>query len=175
MTRNSKIIMIVLVILMLATAITVVINYSHVKNKLALLEKEEIILLEKGMEICRITLTDLIEIGPEVFEADMKSSSMLSSEKHIYTGVALSELFLAKGISLENKTKVIAGSLDGYQVPLKIEEIIALDNVFLVYKVDGDYLKGYNEAGGQGPYMIVIRGDKFSQRWAKYVVELSIE
>ncbi len=175
MNRNTKIIIIVLVLLVIATGTTVMANYNHSKDRLALLEKQEILLYEKGIEVCRITFADFNEIGPTEFQADLKSSTMTKPEAHSYTGIALSDLFTYAGISLEDKSRVIAGSLDGYRVPLKIEEIVALDNVFLVYQDDGEFLKAYDQPGGQGPYMIVVRGDRFSQRWAKYVIELNVE
>ncbi len=175
MNQKTKIITIVLAILLLATGIAVSANYSHSKERLALLEKQEILLYENGIEVCSITFSDLNEIVPTEFQADLKSSAMMKPEAHSYTGVPLPDLFTYAGISLEDKSRVIAGSLDGYRVPLKIEEIVALDNVFLVYKDDGEFLKTYDEPEGQGPYMIVVRGDRFSQRWAKYVVELNAE
>lgn len=175
MNRNTKIIALVLVILVLATGIAVLVNYGHSKERLAILEKQEILLYENGMEVCRITFSDLDEIGSTEFQADLKSSTMLKPEPHSYTGIPLPELFSYAGISLEDKSRVMVGSLDGYRVPLKIEEVTALDNVFLVYKDNGEFLKTYSEPDGQGPYMIVVRGDKFSQRWAKYVVELNVE
>ncbi|GAB1476105.1 hypothetical protein MASR2M70_09370 [Bacillota bacterium] len=175
MKSNSKIIPIILTILAVITAIAVIANYSHSKEQLALLESQEIVLFEKGEEICRIGFDDLTEIGPVEFEANLKSSAMLAPKTHTYTGVALSGLFMAAGIPLRDKSRIVAESLDGYQVPLKIEEVMALDNIFLVFKDDGKYLGAYNEAGGQGPYMMVIRGDKFSQRWAKYVIGLNVE
>lgn len=175
MKSNSKIILIVLAILAVTTAIAVIANYSHSKEQLALLEREEVALFEKGEEICRISYNDLVEIGPVEFEANLKSSAMLLPKEHTYSGVALSDLFISAGIPLMDKSRIVAESLDGYQVPFKIEEVMALDNVFLVFKDDGKYLGAYNEPGGQGPYMIVIRGDKFSQRWAKYVIGLNVE
>jgi len=175
MNRNTKIIAVVLVILILATGIAVLVNYSHSKERLAILERQEILLYEKGTEVCRITFSDLDEIGSTDFQADLKSSTMMKPETHSYTGIPLSELFSHAGISLEDKSRVMVGSIDGYCVPLKIEEVTAMDNVFLVYKDNGEFLKPYNEPEGQGPYMIVVRGDRYSQRWGKYVTELNAE
>lgn len=175
MSKNNKIIGIILAALVLVAGTTVIINYLQAKDKLDLLSSQEIIVSAEGKEIERIGYSDLLEIGPVDFKAKLKSSTMIKSKEHNYTGVAVSDIFTHASISLEGKTQIIIESLDGYIVPLKIEEVLALENVYLVYKDNGEYLKAYKEPDGQGPYMIVVKGDNFSQRWAKYVTGISLE
>ena len=174
MKRNTKIIVIVLTVLVLITAIGAIINMEYAKEKAALLEAAEIAVLEDGTEVSRLSMESIGRLPTLEFTAMLKSSVMKAPEEHAYTGIALSELFASAGVSLEGKSRVVVHSVDGYAVPLKIEEIQELENIYLVYKDNGDYLGSYDEADGQGPYMIVIRGDRFSQRWAKYVCELDV-
>lgn len=160
---------------MVTTAIGAAFNMHYAREKAALLETAEIIVLEEGREVSHLTMDTIGHLPVTNFTARLKSSVMKSPEEHTYTGIAFSDLLAAAGISLEGKSRVVVHSVDGYAVPLTIEEIQALENVFLVYKDNGDYLGSYSEADGQGPYMVVIRGDRFSQRWAKYVCELDVQ
>ncbi len=172
MKKNTRIIITVLALLLVITAIAAGINMKYAREKAALLSAAEIAVLDQGTEVARLTMVTLSQLTATEFTARLKSSIMKSPEEHIYTGIPFSALFPAAGISLEGKSRVEVRSVDGYVVPLAIEEIEELDNIYLVYKDNGKYLGSYGEANGQGPYMIVIRGDSFSQRWAKYVVEL---
>lgn len=168
-------IVIVLAVLVVTTAIGAVYNRQYAHEKAALLEAAEIAVLQEGREVSRLTMETIGQLPTANFTAMLKSSVMESAEKHTYTGIAFADLFAAAGIPLEGKKRVVVHSVDGYAVPFTIEEIQALENVYLVYKDNGKYLGSYGEANGQGPYMIVIRGDRFSQRWAKYVCELDVQ
>lgn len=175
MNKHTKIILVVLILLMVASVITVSINYFQSRERLALLNNQEITISQQGNVLSSITMDDLRDLGEEEFKANLKSSVMTAPKEHTYTGVSLGRLLSSIGISLDSKNSVTVESVDGYSVPLKIEEIKALDNIFIVFKDDGRYLGGYEDPDGQGPYMIVIREDKFSQRWAKYVVGLDVQ
>ena len=175
MKKNTKTIVIVLTLLVVTTVIGAVFNRQYAREKESLLEAAEIAVLEDGSEVSRLTMDTIDKLPTANFTARLKSSIMKAPEEHTYTGIALFDLFTAAGISLEGKSRVVVRSVDGYAVPLTIEEIQVLENVYLVYKDNGDYLGSYGETDGQGPYMIVIRGDSFSQRWAKYVCELDVQ
>ena len=175
MQRNSRIIAIVLAFLVITTAIGAVLNQRYATEKKALLEAAEIAVLESGRQMARLNMNVLGTMKTVEFTARLKSSLMKKPEEHTYTGIALADLFTAAGISLEDKQRVLVHSVDGYVVPLTVKEIKAFDNIYLVYKDNGSYLGSYGEADGQGPYMIVIRGDRFRQRWAKYVCELDVQ
>ena len=175
MNRNTKIIIIVLALLTVTTAVGATLNAQYAREKKALLDAVEIAVLENGAEVARLTMDDIGRLPTEEFTARLKSSIMKAPEEHLYTGIVFSQLFKAAGLSLEDRNRVIVHSVDGYAVPLTIEEIEEMNNVYLVYKDNGAYLGSYNDKGGQGPYMVVVRGDRFSQRWAKYVCELDIQ
>ena len=175
MNWNTKIIVIVIILLTVTTAIGAFFNMRYSEERRTSLEAAEISVIVDGSEAKRFNMESLAELGSEEFSAKLKSSIMESPEEHTYTGIALKELFTSAGISLEDRSRVITYSADGYAVPLKIKEIQENDNIYLVFKDNGDYLRLYGEKDGQGPYMIVVRGDRYSQRWAKYVVELVVE
>ncbi|MEI7885136.1 MAG: hypothetical protein WCI30_07270 [Clostridia bacterium] len=175
MKKNSKIILRVLTVLVVITSIAIFINFQSVKDKAEVFKAAEISVLVDGVEISRFNVQDIGKLSEQNFTAMLKSSIMNSPEEHSYTGITLAELFKSAGISLKGKNRVVVHSIDGYIVPLKIEEIEELDNVYLVYKDNGDYLKSIEEKDGQGPFMIVVRGDQFSQRWAKFASEIEIQ
>lgn len=165
----------VIAALLAATGIGVIFNMQYAREKAALLEAAEIAILENGQEVSRLNMDAISKLPVTEFTAKLKSSLMVSPEEHTYTGVALSELLAASGVSLDGKNTVVVRSVDSYAVPLKIEEIQALENIYLVFKDNGEYLGSYGARDGQGPFMIVIKNDRFSQRWAKYVCELDIQ
>jgi hypothetical protein len=175
MKNHNRTIVIVLAALFLITCAGVIVNRQYAQQKAALAETAEIAVLANGQEVCRLTMANLSKLPVKDFTAALKSSVMKRPEEHTYSGVAFSQLFTLAGISLEGKKRVVVHSVDGYAVPLTIDEIKQLENVYLVFKDNGDYLGKYNQKGGQGPYMIVIKGDRFSQRWAKYVCELDVQ
>lgn len=175
MKRDQKIIVISLVVLLATTAVGAIINRHYAGQRADLLKAAEIIVSEQGKEVSRLNMDTIGRLPTADFKARLKSSVMKSPEEHTYTGIAFSDLLAAAGISLEGKSRVVVHSVDGYAVPLTIKEIKAFQNVYLVYRDNGDYLGSYDEVNGQGPYMVVIRGDRFSQRWAKFVCELDIQ
>ena len=94
--------------------------------------------------------------------------------EHTYTGVPLKNVIKGVGINLEDKNQVVVKAVDGYTVALTAKEVREDDNVFLVYKSDGNLLKSKKE-GGTGPYRLVIRNDQFGQRWCKFVTEVNVK
>lgn len=175
MNRSTRIIVVLLSALFVISAIAIFINMQNVGERRALLEAAQIAVLDNGAEVARLDLKTIDHLDTLEFPAKLKSSIMKKPEEHLYSGIALSQLFAASGVSLEGRKRVVVHSVDGYAVPLGIDEIKELDNIYLVYKDNGKYLGSYGESKGQGPYMIVIRGDRFSQRWAKYVCELDLQ
>lgn len=64
-------------------------------------------------------------------------------------------------------------ALDGYASAVTGQEVLTEDNVYLCIYMNGERLKPKQE-GGLGPYLIVIKNDRFSQRWCKFVEEIQV-
>jgi hypothetical protein len=107
------------------------------------------------------------------FHAVVRSSGNKPVETE-YTGIELSKIFSSLNINTSDMHQVTFNAIDGYKVVLDIDEIYEPNNVYLVFKRDGKYLKTKSQ-GGSGPFQIVIRQDPFSQRWCKHVSEIIIE
>lgn len=173
--RKNRIIQVVLVLLVAATVIGIMVNRQQALVNAALLDTAEIALSVEGKESARINMENLNNLPAQDFKAMLKSSVMVVPIEHTYTGISLKTLFSSVGVSLKDRKQIMVHSVDGYAVPLTISEVTAIDNVYLVYKDNGKYLGTYKQTGGQGPYMIVVKGDQFSQRWAKYVCKLDLQ
>ncbi len=147
-------------------------NRRNVKDKLEIHEKREIIIKSEEREY-NLNLDEISELGEEEFTADLKSSGK-AAETHIYTGVPVKNIFKEKDLEVQKDKQIIVRSVDGYVVALESDEVLEEDNVYLAYKVDGEFLKA-REEGGSGPYQLIIREDQFSQRWCKHVVEIVLD
>ena len=175
MGKGERSIIIILAILLLLTSLGIWYNRQYAREQAALLVAAEILVMEYGQERTRLILEIINNLKVVEFTGQLKSSVMKKPEEHIYTGVPLAELLESAGISWQGKQRVVVRSIDGYAVALKVKEIKGRDNIYLIFKDQGKYLSSYGTKDGQGPYMIVIRGDSFSQRWAKYVCELDVQ
>jgi len=174
MEKSTKKILLVLLVLTAITAVGVGLNYHESRENIKYLEAAEIQIINKGQEEESLTMQDLEALSPTDFTAKLKSSVMQSPEEHSYTGFPLEEVLFLAGLMPEEGEVLSVGSVDGYEVPFSKKELEEMENIFLVYKADGKYLRTYGQKDAQGPYMIVIRGDRFSQRWAKYVCRLEL-
>lgn len=75
---------------------------------------------------------------------------------------------------IKASTKILVKGLDGYVTALSPEEVLADKGVYLAFEKNGKPL-GNMKNGGSGPVQLVANSDNFSQRWCKYVVEVSLE
>lgn len=173
-TSSTKIIIIVIAVLALLTGILAAINLGKSGERRELLEAAEIRVMKGDTQAGIITMETVEALPSQDFSANLKSTGNDPVE-HTYTGVPLSAVLKEAGISLGDSQRVLAVSADGYTVPMDREEVEKEDNIYLVYQDNGEYLGSLDDKDGQGPYMIVIRDDAFSQRWGKYVVELELE
>ncbi|KAB3531269.1 molybdopterin-dependent oxidoreductase [Alkaliphilus pronyensis] len=168
---NKKVLIVILILIGLV-AITAYINRDSLKDKAAMIDNAEITIKEDGEEISKVDFQLIQGLGEEAFKANLKSSGKDAVE-HQYKGVPLKAILNWGEVNLEEKKQVIIKSVDGYTVALTVEEVLEEDNIYVAYEKDGEPL-GTKAEGGNGPYQIIIRKDPFSQRWAKFVVEVEL-
>ncbi len=169
----NKTVVIILIVLLVIVGVTAYLNRGNIAGKEEMVDKAQITFLENGKEIKTIDLSFVQKQGEKTFKKELDTSET-GPEMQTYTGVLLGKLIEIAGIDLDNKSQVIVKAIDGYTVALTVDEVRKKDNVYLVYKNDGEYLKSKSE-GGTGPYRIVIRNDQFGQRWCKFVVEVNVK
>lgn len=168
---NKNTIIIIIVVLVLVVGVFAYLNRDLIADKKEINESAEVLIRGQDVEK-QFTLDEVRKLGEKEFTADLKSSGN-PSEEHTYTGVPVKNLFEQAGIDIKEQEQVTIRSVDGYTIALSSEDILDDDNVYIAYKIDGDSL-GTREDGGSGPYQIIIRKDPFSQRWAKFVVEIEL-
>ena len=169
---NRKTVFITVIALIIIVGIFAHLNGDYIKNKRGIHVNAEIIIKEGDREIL-LTFGEVKELGEEEFKANLKTSGNPAVE-HSYTGVPLKNVIKRVNADIEDKTQVIARSVDGFTSAYNIDEVLEDNNMYLAYMMDGEPLKS-REDGGSGPYQIIIRKDQFSQRWGKYVLEIELQ
>lgn len=137
-----------------------------------ILNNEAIFAVVQGdITIKSYNMTEIAALGEVTFDANLKSSGQ-DPIAHTYTGVLLKSILEDAGIPLSEGGNAIVSAIDGYVVAVANEKLMAEDNVYLAYKMDG-VLIGTREEGGDGPYQMIISKDKFSQYWCKYAYSVA--
>jgi DMSO/TMAO reductase YedYZ molybdopterin-dependent catalytic subunit len=169
----KKAIMIAVVVLVLVVGITAYLNRGDLAAKKESQQNAYVIIKSGGSEMARVDLEQLQQMNVVDVEANLKRSGK-DPEKHVYTGVLLKEVFEAAGIDTNGKDTVIMKAADGYTSAIGMEETLQDDNVYIVFKIDGQPL-GTKEQGGSGPLQVILAKDPFSQRWCKFVMEIELQ
>lgn len=169
---SNRTIGIIILILIIITGVFAFINREMVKDNREVHENAEIIIKGEGSET-KLNFEDIANLGEEEFTAILDTSDS-DPKEHSYIGVPLVNIIEKAGINIEDKKQIIVKGIDGYTIALSSKEVMDKDNVYLVYKLNGKFLKG-KEEGGSGPYQIIVRKDEFSQRWCKFVVEMEVK
>ncbi|NLM51584.1 MAG: molybdopterin-dependent oxidoreductase [Firmicutes bacterium] len=167
-----KKVIVILVILAVIVGVFAYLNKEGVRDKALSQQNAILIIVADGKEY-EVTFAEILALEAVEFPAVLRSSGKPPVDT-TYTGVELKDILAQKGITTEGKTQVITKAVDGYTVALSLEEVLADDNVYVVYKRDGKDL-GAREEGGSGPYQIVIRQDEFGQRWTKFLMEIELQ
>jgi len=170
---NKKIITIIIILLIAVVGITAYLNRGNVAEKEEAQKLAKLHFKESGNQIETVDLNFIKTQGEVTFNKGLDTSDSGPVE-HSFTGVPLINILEGVGIDLLEKEQLIINSVDGYTVALTATEVLKEDNVYIIYKSDGQYLKTKKE-GGSGPYRIVIKDDKFGQRWSKFVTEVNVK
>lgn len=168
--KNIIIISIVVVLLLAAVAVFAVLNAGDLEKKRTLEANALISVLADGEELAEIDSDLINSLEIKDFSAT-KDTSETGPEQVSYTGVAIMDILEALDIEPQKYSSLVARAIDGYTVAFNMEEVSSPDNIYIVFKEDGEFL-GTKSEGGKGPYMIVVREDQFSQRWCKFLIEL---
>jgi len=172
MKRVNLIVYLVLCVLFVILIILVLLNRGDVELRRALAENREFQIRVEGEVISTIGLQFLLDMEPQEFTASYATS--ISAPRDVtMRGVELRLLLDALEIDLSNVNHFVVSGLDSYYTPLSIDEVLIDENVYICYSMDGEMMKSQSE-GGVGPYMLVIRSDRFAQRWCKYIEAVDV-
>lgn len=157
---------------MLIVGVTALLNRGDIEEKAASQREAILFIRAEGLEK-QFNYETILELSAVDFPEELRSSGRPAQAVN-FRGVLLRDLLDKAGVNTEGKTQVITRAADGYVVALSMEEVLADDNVYIVYEMNGEEL-GRKEDGGTGPYRLVIRQDPFAQRWNKFLMEIELQ
>lgn len=124
----------------------------------------------------KLSFDELTTLEGHDFKA-VEDTSSSGPEVRKFKGVLLKDALNRASIDddeIKASSKILVKGLDGYITALSPEEVLAGKGVYLAFEKNGKPL-GNMKNGGSGPVQLVANTDSFSQRWCKYVIEVSLE
>ncbi|MCL1805706.1 MAG: hypothetical protein FWG28_06900 [Clostridiales bacterium] len=170
MKRDNRFILVAVCVLLALVAALAYLNRGDAALKRALQENRQFVLKAGGETAAVVGLQDIIDIGTEKFTTRLSTSVTLPRDAE-FEGAELRTIYARMGVDISEAALFDVRGLDGYFSPLKAEEVAAEGVVYVCISMDGELLAD-KSAGGWGPYLLVIRGSTFAQRWCKYVEEI---
>ncbi|MCL2409818.1 MAG: molybdopterin-dependent oxidoreductase [Oscillospiraceae bacterium] len=165
--KSTIIIIVALCVLIPAVVVLAILHRGNMEERLELQAAGEF-LVTVGEDTFNVSLADLQTIG------SVNVSSSPRGELRTFTGVPLVRIFDHFGVDYSDARTVVFTSLDGFVTAISIGEALDETNTFVVFEEDGEPL-GTREEGGRGPYMIVVALDPFPNRWARYLMEVTLQ
>ena len=165
--KSTIIIIVVLCVLIPAVVVLAVLHRGNMEERLELQAAGEF-LVTAGEDTINVSMSDLLHIGA------VRVSSSPRGEQRNFTGVPLVHILNHFGVDYSGAGAVVFTSLDGFVTAISIGEALDETNTFIVFEEDGEPL-GTREDGGRGPYMIVVALDPFPNRWARYLMEVTLQ
>lgn len=151
-------------------------GYLNMKTMDTTANEDGVINFVHGESTMKLSFDELTALDNHEFKAvEDTSSSGPASRK--FKGVLLKDALNRASIddeTIKASSKIIVKGLDGYVIALAADEVLADKGVYLAFEKNGKPL-GNMKNGGSGPVQLVANTDSFSQRWCKYVIEVSLE
>jgi len=170
--KNKKLLTAIAVL----SAFVIILGYLNMKDMDKSSLEEGNIRIISGENATALNFEEITALPHHDFKAvEDTSSSGPASRK--YKGVLLRDVLNKASIDNEAITaasKVFVKGLDGYVIALAAEEVLADTGIYLAFEKNGKPL-GNMKNGGSGPFQLIAVTDSFSQRWCKYVFEVSLE
>lgn len=169
MSKKKSIIIVVAVLVVLASAITVL----ALLNRPDSLPDTGRITVKWGESSVTLTMEDIQALEYVELEKEIVSASF-QNDQGLFRGVALHTLLESQGIDLSSAVQAVVRSADGYVSAYPMDEVADGDNIILAYSKNGEGL-GTKDSGGSGPFRIIIADDEFGNRSAKFVSEIEVK
>ncbi len=166
--RNALIIAAVVVVLAAVIAVLAILNKPKGE-----INSGTVTLLHAG-ETVKVFTSEEIEALPyaEVYKEIVSSSH--DDAAGTFRGVWLHDLLDAADPSLRDGARqIVVTSEDAFVAAYTAEDVYDYDDIMLAYRMDGEPLKSKDD-GGFGPFRIIILGDEFGNRSAKYVFQIEV-
>ncbi len=164
----------ILLISLLAVAIGLL-TWVNMRRIPPAAEMPVLVLKAGGGEARNVTLDEIRAMGPERFEATLRTTSAPPAT-YTYSGVPLSGIIgrVMGEEALAEANQVVVRAADTYTLAFSVADVLAAENLYVVFERDGKPLLP-RQSGGPGPMQLVVRQDGFGQRWCKYLAEVEIQ
>jgi DMSO/TMAO reductase YedYZ molybdopterin-dependent catalytic subunit len=170
--KANKLVYLILMLLLVAVGVLAFFNRGDVELRRALAENREFQIRINGGHAATVGLQTLLDLDPQEFTTPF-ATSITASRSATMRGVELRVLLESLEIDTANASHFVVSALDGHYSPLTHFEVKQEELIYICFAMDGEMLKPQNE-GGFGPFLMVIRGTRFAQRWCKYVEAVDI-
>ena len=168
MSKNTKIIIGVVMVLLPAVVILAFINMHDMRQRL---EHH----IEGSFSIVIIDSRHYVSFDDLINMSTREVISSPRGELRTFTGVALADILSFTGASYLEGSSLVFNSIDGFRTAISMADALDTENSFIVFKEDGQLL---GERGGhwaEAPFMLVMALDPFPNRWARYVFEIEVQ
>ena len=170
--KANRLVYLVLGLLLIAVAALALLNSGDRELQRALEEKREFLILTDGDYTATVNLHIILDLDPQRFTTSF-ATSITAQRETVMHGVELRLLLEALKVDTTRAVRYTVSGMDGYYSPLTREEVENEESVYICYSMDDKILEAQSE-GGYGPFMMVIRGSHFAQRWCKYVEAVDV-
>jgi len=158
--------------MLIVVAVLAYMNRGDPELRRALEVNREFYVRIDGADATGVSLQTLIDLGSVEFTTNF-STSVSTPRDIVLRGVELRVLLQSLDVDLSRASHIVVSGLDSYYSPLSVSEVEQDGVVYICYSMDGEILKPQSE-GGFGPFLMVIRGSRFAQRWCKYVEAVDV-
>lgn len=170
--KNKKLAVVIVVL----AAATLILGYINMRGMDTIAgEAGDISFIANG-NTSKLSFEELKALDNHEFKAVEDTSSSGPAARK-FRGVLLKDALNRASVdneAIKASSKILVKGLDGYVTALSTEEVLSDKGVYLAFEKNGKPL-GNMKNGGSGPVQLVANTDSFSQRWCKYVVEVSLE
>lgn len=170
--KNRKLI----IVIAFLAALTIILGYLNMRNVDTTANEAGSITFISGESIIELSFDEITALEHHEFKATEDTSSSGPASRK-YKGVLLKDVLNKASINNEAiaaSSKIIIKGLDGYVIAMSTDEVLSDKSVYLAFEKNGKPL-GNMKNGGSGPFQLIAISDSFSQRWCKYVFEVSLE
>jgi len=170
--KNKKLI----IVIAFLAALIFILSYLNMRDMDTTANKAGSISFISGESVMELSFDEITALEHHEFKATEDTSSSGPTSRK-FKGVLLKDVLNRASINDEAiaaATKIIIKGLDGYVIAMSTDEVLSDKSIFLAFEKNGKLL-GNMKNGGSGPFQLIAVSDSFSQRWCKYVFEVSLE
>lgn len=171
MKKQNKIVLACVCALLVVIAVFAVLNRENVLLKRQMVESGSFRIVS-GEQVYTVSMKDIEALNPAEVAANYKKDGKAPIGK-TYTGVPLKRVLDSVGADVSSAKSVSFTAADGYASAVPIQDALNEESCFIVIREGGEAL-GSKETGGSGPFMMILAQDQFSQRWCKFLLEVTL-